>query len=50
MPKNKTKKMRGLTTVEGLLIARAFIIVGVIDLLPFQGMGKCAAQKEGPGP
>jgi hypothetical protein len=44
MPKNKTKKMRGLTTVEGLLIAAAFIIVGVIGLLTFQGMGKSAAQ------
>jgi hypothetical protein len=43
MPKNKTK-MRGLTTVEGLLIAAAFIIVGVIGLLTFQGMGKSAAQ------
>jgi len=44
MPKNKTKKMRGLTTIEGLLIAAAFIIVGVIGLLTFQGMGKSAAQ------
>lgn len=44
MPKNKTKKMRGLTTVEGLLIAAAFIIVGVIGLLTFQGIGKSAAQ------
>jgi len=45
MPKNKTKtKMRGLTTVESLLIAAAFIIVGVIGLLTFQGMGKSAAQ------
>jgi len=43
MPKNKTK-MRGLTTVEALLIAAAFIIVGVIGLLTFQGMGKAAAQ------
>jgi hypothetical protein len=43
MPKNKTK-MRGLTTVESLLIAAAFIIVGVIGLLTFQGMGKSAAQ------
>ncbi len=42
MPKNKTK--RGLTTVEALLIAAAFIIVGVIGLLTFQGMGKSAAQ------
>ena len=43
MPKNKTK-MRGLTTVEALLISAAFIIVGVIGLLTFQGMGKSAAQ------
>ncbi len=41
MPKNK---VRGLTTVEALLIAAAFIIVGVIGLLTFQGMGKSAAQ------
>jgi hypothetical protein len=43
MPKNKTKT-RGLTTVESLLIAAAFIIVGVIGLLTFQGMGKSAAE------
>ena len=43
MPKNKTK-MRGLTTVEALLISAAFIIVGVIGLLTFQGMGKSAAE------
>jgi len=43
MSKNKTK-MRGLTTVEALLIAAAFIIVGVIGLLTFQGMGKSAAE------
>jgi hypothetical protein len=43
MPKNKTK-MRGLTTVEALLVAAAFIIVGVIGLLTFQGMGKSAAE------
>jgi hypothetical protein len=36
--------MRGLTTVEALLIAAAFIIVGVIGLLTFQGMGKSAAE------
>ncbi len=41
MPKTK---MRGLTTVESLLIAAAFIIVGVIGLLTFQGMGKSAAE------
>ena len=44
MPKIKTKKVRGLTTVEALLIAAAFIIVGVIGLLTFQNMGKAAAQ------
>jgi hypothetical protein len=45
MPKFKIKtKMRGLTTVEALLIAAAFIIVGVIGLLTFQGMGKSAAE------
>jgi hypothetical protein len=43
MPKTKTK-VRGLTTVEALLIAAAFIIVGVIGLLTFQGMGKSAAE------
>jgi len=43
MPKNKTK-MRGLTTVEALLISAAFIIVGVIGLLTFQNMGKAAAE------
>jgi heme/copper-type cytochrome/quinol oxidase subunit 2 len=43
MPNNKTK-MKGLTTVEALLIAAAFIIVGVIGLLTFQGMGKSAAE------
>jgi hypothetical protein len=36
--------MRGLTTVEALLISAAFIIVGVIGLLTFQGMGKSAAE------
>jgi heme/copper-type cytochrome/quinol oxidase subunit 2 len=41
MPKTK---MRGLTTVEALLISAAFIIVGVIGLLTFQNMGKSAAQ------
>ena len=45
MPKFKTKtKVRGLTTVEALLIAAAFIIVGVIGLLTFQSMGKSAAE------
>jgi hypothetical protein len=41
MPKTK---MRGLTTVEALLIAAAFVIVGVIGLLTFQNMGKSAAE------
>jgi hypothetical protein len=41
MPKTK---MRGLTTVEALLISAAFIIVGVIGLLTFQNMGKSAAE------
>jgi hypothetical protein len=36
--------MRGLTTVEALLIAAAFIIVGVVGLLTFQNMGKAAAE------
>jgi|GEM_PF-706016 len=41
----KTKpKMRGLTSVEALLIAAAFIIVGVIGVLTFQGIGKSAAE------
>ncbi|ABL88048.1 conserved hypothetical protein [Pyrobaculum islandicum DSM 4184] len=35
---------RGLTTVESLLIAAAFIIVGVIGVLTFQGIGKSAAE------
>jgi len=33
-----------MTTIEALLIAAAFIIVGVIGLLTFQNMGKSAAQ------
>jgi len=37
-------KLRGLTTVESLLIAAAFIIVGVIGVLTFQGIGKSAAE------
>ncbi len=41
MPKNK---IRGLTSVEALLVAAAFIIVGVIGLLTFQNMGKSAAE------
>jgi hypothetical protein len=36
--------MKGLTTVEALLIAAAFIIVGVVGLLTFQNMGKAAAE------
>jgi len=41
--RNKTKT-RGLTTVEALLIAAAFIIVGVIGVLTFQGIGKSASE------
>ncbi len=40
----KSKGLRGMTTIEALLIAAAFIIVGVIGLLTFQGMGKSAAE------
>jgi len=40
----KSKGLRGMTTIEALLIAAAFIIVGVIGLLTFQNMGKSAAQ------
>jgi heme/copper-type cytochrome/quinol oxidase subunit 2 len=40
----KSKRLRGMTTIEALLIAAAFIIVGVIGLLTFQNMGKAAAQ------
>jgi len=40
----RTKGLRGMTTIEALLIAAAFIIVGVIGLLTFQNMGKSAAQ------
>jgi heme/copper-type cytochrome/quinol oxidase subunit 2 len=43
MPKTKPK-VRGLTSVEALLVAAAFIIVGVIGLLTFQNMGKSAAE------
>lgn len=38
------KKVKGLTTVEALLIAAAFIIVGVMGVLTFQGIGKSAAE------
>jgi len=37
-------KLRGLTSVEALLIAAAFIIVGVVGVLTFQGIGKSAAE------
>ncbi|KUO79519.1 MAG: hypothetical protein AT707_02680 [Pyrobaculum sp. JCHS_4] len=40
----RSKGLRGMTTIEALLIAAAFIIVGVIGLLTFQNMGKAAAQ------
>ncbi|MEZ0319996.1 MAG: hypothetical protein ABWK05_08420 [Pyrobaculum sp.] len=41
---NSKTKIRGLTTVEALLIAAAFIIVGVIGVLTFQNIGKSAAE------
>jgi hypothetical protein len=41
MPKKKTK---GLTTVEALLIAAAFIIVGVIGVMTFSVIGRSAAE------
>ena len=41
---NQKTKLRGLTTVEALLIAAGFIIVGVIGALTFQQIGKSAAE------
>lgn len=38
------RRLRGMTTIEALLVAAAFIIVGVIGLMVFQGMGKAMAQ------
>jgi len=40
----KSKGLRGATTIEALLIAAAFIIIGVLGVLAFQSMGKSAAQ------
>ncbi|MGB9704960.1 MAG: hypothetical protein ACPL3C_05890 [Pyrobaculum sp.] len=40
----RRQKFRGLTTVEALLIAAGFIIVGVIGALTFQQIGKSAAE------
>lgn len=37
-------KLKGMTTIEALLVAAAFIIVGVIGLMVFQGMGSSMAQ------
>ncbi|MCX8135777.1 hypothetical protein [Pyrobaculum aerophilum] len=42
--KTRNRKLRGLTTVEALLIAAGFIIVGVIGALTFQQIGKSAAE------
>jgi Tfp pilus assembly protein PilV len=47
MPKTK---MRGLTTVEALLIAAAFIIVGVVGLLTFQAWAKPRPKASEPTP
>ncbi|MCU7787082.1 hypothetical protein ODS41_03950 [Pyrobaculum sp. 3827-6] len=38
------QKLRGLTTVEALLIAAGFIIVGVIGALTFSNIGKSASE------
>ncbi len=35
---------RGMISVEALLIAAAFVIVGVMAVITFQGMGKSAAE------
>ncbi|KUO79513.1 MAG: hypothetical protein AT707_02690 [Pyrobaculum sp. JCHS_4] len=40
----RAKGLRGATTIEALLIAAAFIIIGVLGVLAFQSMGKSAAQ------
>ncbi|ABP51028.1 MULTISPECIES: hypothetical protein [Pyrobaculum] len=39
-----SKKLRGMTTIEALLVAAAFIIVGVIGVMVFQGMGKSMSE------
>ncbi|MGC9130003.1 MAG: hypothetical protein ACP5H5_00285 [Pyrobaculum sp.] len=40
----RRQKLRGLTTVEALLIAAGFIIVGVIGALTFSNIGKSASE------
>ena len=37
-------KLKGMTTIEALLVAAAFIIVGVIGVMVFQGMGKSLSE------
>ena len=44
MPKPKSQRLRGMTTIEALLVAAAFIIVGVIGVMVFQGMGKSMSE------
>ncbi|AFA38631.1 hypothetical protein Pogu_0604 [Pyrobaculum oguniense TE7] len=44
MPKPKSLRPRGMTTIEALLVAAAFIIVGVIGVMVFQGMGKSMSE------
>ena len=44
MAKLKSLRLRGMTTIEALLVAAAFIIVGVIGVLVFQGMGKSMSE------
>ncbi|AFA38762.1 hypothetical protein Pogu_0735 [Pyrobaculum oguniense TE7] len=44
MPKPKSLRLRGMTTIEALLVAAAFIIVGVIGVMVFQGMGKSVSE------
>lgn len=44
MNQKTRRKLRGLTTVEALLIAAGFIIVGVIGALTFQQIGKSASE------
>ena len=44
MAKPKSQRLRGMTTIEALLVAAAFIIVGVIGVMVFQGMGKSMSE------
>ena len=44
MAKPKSLRLRGMTTIEALLVAAAFIIVGVIGVMVFQGMGKSMSE------